>query len=173
MRFEPKLFHEQDEPIRDPADKPVEALSGDLPDELAALGAQLGDDADSLARSYPARRFIEAELTGEPAVRGKRRWIRWTGAAAAALLAAGLWRVVDDRTSIDDSPPRAISAVPNAEAGANRPVAAVDGSIAAAKPAADETGLPASIFRSLTGAEQEAVLDLMQDGARPHGQLTI
>jgi hypothetical protein len=190
MRFEPRLFREDDEPSRQPEDEAAASgfapvtdptfgatageFSNDLPDELATLGAQLSDAADRLTLSYPSRRHFEATAAGDPALRDKSRWLRWAGAAAAVLLAVGTWRLVDDRASTDDSPvPHGISAAPAKGASASGPLAVVERSIGGAKSAADESGLPASIFRGLTGAEQEAVLDLMQDNAQQHGQLTI
>jgi hypothetical protein len=173
MRFEPRLFRNDDEPIRKPAGAASGELSGDLPDELAALGEQLSYDADSLALAYPAGTALTTATAPEPALHGKRRWLRWAGAAATLLIAVGTWRVVDDRASRDDSPPpQTVSAISSSSSSASRPLAVADRATPAPKPI-DDARLPASIFRGLTGAEQEAVLDLMQDSAQQHGQLTI
>jgi hypothetical protein len=174
MRFEPKLYREDDDPICQPAGASSDELSTDLPDELAAIGAQLSDDAAALALAFPARRPLAGESEPDSSLHRKRRWLRWTGAAAVLLIAVGTWRVIDDQTSRDDSPPsHAVSAIANGRSSTDRPLAVVERPMTAAKPMAEESGLPASIFRGLTGAEQEAVLDLMQDGAQQHLQLTI
>lgn len=173
MRFEPRLFREDDEPLDRPARAASDKSSSDMPDELAALGAQLSDDADALSLAYPAVRPLATEAARRTAPHGKRRWLRWGGAAAAIFLAAGTWRIIADRVSIDDAPPpHMVSAVSKGSPSADRPLAVVERSITVPKTMPDESGLSPSIFRGLTGAEQEAVLDLMQDGAQ-HGQLTI
>jgi hypothetical protein len=53
----------------------------DLPDDLAALGQQLSDDAARLAACYPAS---SARMAATPQV----RWPAWRRSAAAALLLA-------------------------------------------------------------------------------------
>ena len=173
MRFEPRLFREDDEPISKPVGAASDELSSDLPDELAALGAQLRGDADALSLAYPAGRRLATEAARRTAQHGKRRWLRWGGAAAAVFLAAGTWGVIADRPSIDDSPPsQLVSAVSSGSSPTTHPLALAERSVSANKPIADESGLSPSIFRGLTGAEQEAVLDLMQAGDQ-HGQVTI
>jgi hypothetical protein len=174
MRFEPRLFRDDDQPVVKPAGAASDELSADLPDELAALGAQLSDDATSLALAYPADRALTIGTAHHAARHGKRRWLRWTGAAAALLIVLGTWHFIEDRASVDDSPPpHIISAVSHTDTSTSRPLAVADRATSAGKPMAVDNGLPASIFRGLTGAEQEAVIDLMQDNAQQHGQLTI
>jgi len=179
MRFEPRLYHEDgEENLLAKGDAPASGFGdhSDLPGEFAELAEQLSDDADSLARCYPPRRLSNCGAVRDGVNRRNRRWLRWSGAAAAVLLAVGTWKVVDDRASRDDSPPvHTISSVAASSRGApsDRPVAVDEHSLAAAKPTTIESELAPSIFRGLTGAEQEAVLDLIQDSAPHSGQLTI
>jgi hypothetical protein len=72
----------------------------------------------------------------------------------------------------DSQPPQLVSAVSSGSSPTTHPLALAERSVSADKPIADESGLSPSIFRGLTGAEQEAVLDLMQAGDQ-HGQVTI
>ena len=106
MPFEPRLFSSGDDQAA-PAGELVSAeLSpgagpkllvadepdADLPDELAALAAQLRDEAATLARQHPPRP-VEAPLA--PAIERRRRGLWLWPAAAAILVAAGLtaWRI--------------------------------------------------------------------------------
>ena len=53
------------------------------------------------------------------------------------------------------------------------PLLLVTPDISLPKPIVGDSGLPSSIFRRLSGAEQEAVLDLMQDDPQGKAQLSI
>lgn len=106
MPFEPRLFSSGSDQVS-PAGELASAklspgagpkllvadeLDADLPDELAALAAQLRDEAAILARQHPPR---PAETPLAPAVIQRRRGLWLWPAAAAILLAAGLmaWRI--------------------------------------------------------------------------------
>src|SRR2546423_14446165 len=109
MRFEPRLFRDDDEPQGRASDEPLangdaaletvaEAIDSadlELPADLAALGEQLSDDADHLALSYLAARNAEAtpSMAGASTHRGGRL-LRWGGAAAGVLIALGTWQFV-------------------------------------------------------------------------------
>jgi hypothetical protein len=185
MPFEPRLFRDGDAPPGLPADAtglksaPESAAKGlaavesgfELPVELAALGEQLSDDADHLTRMYPAGR-TESRLpaTSSQATGGSRRMIRWGGAAAVLLIGTLSWPMIAERSGdgtqpTDDVRPVAVSlASPAARSNA----AAVE-----SKPILGDEVFPAAIFRGLTGAEQEAVLDLMQGDPQGQSQLSI
>jgi hypothetical protein len=181
MRFEPRLFRDDDQSKALPADQPTtfgdaeRETSADqvnrtcqfeleLPTGLAALGEQLADDADHLARCYPAGKTA---VTGDAPPLHDRRLLRWGGAAAAIVISIATWQLVAGRIADEERPENRAATV-----GA-LPFAAVTPNISLPKPSLGESGLPSSIFRRLTGAEQEAVLDLMQDDPQGKAQLSI
>jgi hypothetical protein len=181
MRFEPRLFHDDDEAHELSADQPMtfgdaaRVTSNDqvdqtsqfeleLPAGLAALAEQLADDAEHLARCYPAGRTAG---TGSAPPFRNRRLLRWGGAAAALLISFATWQFVADRVADEERPENRAVTV-----GA-LPVAVVNPDISLPKPILGDSRLPSSIFRRLSGAEQEAVLDLMQDGPQGKAQLSI
>jgi hypothetical protein len=140
----------------DTADEADDLTSG-LPPELAALAAQLIGESDRLEAAFPAPEpatpepdtaEILASKPAEPAQRWNRfaAWRRRGGAAAAVLLAAGLWALLG--------------------APGNRPNQ-VEPAPAAAKvmePAATQSPtVHAVIFSELSGAEQEGLLDLLTE----------
>ena len=122
MPFEPRLFSSGDDRarvsavlpsplmLRDAAPKLLvaEELDADLPDDLAALAAQLRDEAATLARQHPPR---PADEPIAPAATLRRRgpWL-WP-AAAAVVVAAGLfaWHIEQWPIAASDKPvpPRA------------------------------------------------------------------
>jgi hypothetical protein len=175
MPFEPRLFRDDDELNRlpgqggaafgvPPREAECDEVALDLPPELAALGEQLGDDSDHLAARYPAGRTSQpVEATPTPTRR--RIMLRWGGAAAALFVAIGTWQVTESR--LVDGDRHASRVVPAL------PIAVTNPALIVPKPAVSENGLPASVFRGLTGAEQEAVLDLMQDDPQQRGELSI
>jgi hypothetical protein len=76
MRFEPKLIRGDEPPLNAGGEL-------DLPEDLAALGEQLGDDARHLAACYPApstANFIPRTI--------QRSWWRIAVASAAAVAIA-------------------------------------------------------------------------------------
>lgn len=181
MRFEPRLFRDDDEPNELPVDQPTtfgdaaRETSADqvdqtgqfeleLPAGLAALGEQLADDADHLARCYPAGK---TDVTSSAPPFDKKRLLRWGGAAAAIVISFATWQFVAGRIADEERPENLAITV-----GA-LPVAVVNPNISLPKPILGDSGFPSSIFRRLTGAEQEAVLDLMQDDPQGKAQLSI
>jgi hypothetical protein len=180
MRFEPRLFRD-DDPKALSADQPTtfggsapETMADhvdrtcqfelELPAGLAAFGEQLANDADHLAGCYPAGRT--PVMGGAPPFH-KRRLLRWGGAAAAVLVSVATWQFVAGRITDEERPEnRAVTM-------SVLPLAAVNPDISLPKPILGDSGLPSSIFRRLTGAEQEAVLDLMQDDPQGKAQLSI
>jgi hypothetical protein len=192
MRFEPRVFRDDDEPHKLPADEPAafgeaardvaadqfDQIELELPAGLAALGEQLADDADHLARCYPAGRSAESMSSiADSSAHRNRRLIRWGGAAAAVLIALGSWQFVANRMGDDQRPVSRIVAVdPGPGATSYASVVATpanDPSLTLQKPILGDSSLPSSFFRRLTGAEQEAVLDLMQDDPQGKAQLSI
>ncbi len=154
MPFEPRLFRDDD------AD---DAAIG-LPAEFAVLGQQLADDADFLASRYPSAPMRDATMELATSSDRRRRLVRWGGAAAAILLTIGGWQLVESRMADHGQPPAALPVTP---------LAVVNPSVIVPKRVATDDILPASVFRGLTGAEQEAVLDLMQDDPHQRGELSI
>jgi hypothetical protein len=187
MRFEPRVFRDDDESHKLPADEPAafgeaardvsadqfDQIELELPAGLAALGEQLAADADHLARCYPAGRSAEsmptmpATLISGASAYARRRLVRWGGAAAAVLIALSTWQFVAARLADGKRPENRIVAVDLV------PIASTDPALPLPKPILGDGGLPSSIFRRLTGAEQEAVLDLMQDDPQGKAQLSI
>src|SRR5256885_16352696 len=116
MRFEPRLFRDDDEPNGLPLDQPADSgeaardvaavsnnqLDLELPAGLAALGEQLADDADHLTRCYPAGRSAES-MPSVAESSAHRNWplIRWGGAAAALLITLATWQSAANRMADD------------------------------------------------------------------------
>ncbi len=187
MPFEPRLFDDAkfDDAEFDDAefddsfvDLPTVGATGDerestLPPELMALGDQLGVDADFLARRFPAgsqRKAEEVAATRETLASNvaRRGNVRRGGAAAAIIIAAiGGWRIAalnhqHNVPAVDEGPP--IVAVQQVTSPSRQ-------TLADDNPATKE--LTPRGFGELTGAEQEAVLDLMQDQSSGQAQLSI
>jgi hypothetical protein len=197
MQFEPRVFRDDDEPHKLPSDQPAafgeaardastdqfDQIELELPAGLAALGEQLADDADHLAHCYPAGRSAEsmpstpATLITGASAHARRQFIRWGGAAAAVLIALCTWQFVAARLANGNRPENrivAVDLVPGATGDASVDATpANDPSLKVQKPILGDSGLPSSFFRRLTGAEQEAVLDLMQDDPQGKAQLSI
>jgi hypothetical protein len=90
------------------------------------------------------------------------------------LIALSTWQFVAARLADGNRPENrkvAVGPVPGASAVASS--ATDDPALPLPKPILGDSGLPSSIFRRLTGAEQEAVLDLMQDDPQGKAQLSI
>lgn len=168
MPFEPRLLRPDDE---DPADW--------LAPDLALLGEQLGDDAERLSRRYPAKPFspeLAAPLT--------RRRTDWPRRIAVAILLCGLGGSLAyladsslrrrELTSpaapiarLETDPPLQVSTSMTRSASmehARGPALSRD-----FRPQAD----PMGVFHDLSGSEQEAVLDLLEDGRQRAIELAI
>ncbi|HEV2971865.1 MAG TPA: hypothetical protein VGY55_17960 [Pirellulales bacterium] len=195
MPFEPRLFRDDDGPRRRPADatglessfesafeSTVQKLATnedvfELPVELAALGEQLSDDADRLPRFYPAGR-TESRLPASlgQATGGSGRMIRWGGAAAVLLIGTLSWPMIAERSGDGIQPTGDVRSADVSLASPPVPSNSAVRSNAAAvesKSILGDEAFPAALFRGLTGAEQEAVLDLMQGDPQGQSQLSI
>ncbi|HEV3415665.1 MAG TPA: hypothetical protein VG056_02585 [Pirellulales bacterium] len=186
MPFEPRLFRDDDappglpadaaglEPALAPASRKPAAEEGvfELPVELSALGGQLSDDADHLTRLYPAGRAeFQLPSISAKAAGASRRMIRWGGAAAVLLVGTLSWPMISERSGDEIRPTGDVRLIDVSLASpAVKSNTAVQSNAAAvkSKPILGGEGFPATVFRGLTGAEQEAVLDLIQGD--PHGQ---
>jgi len=139
MRFEVPQFDDDD---------------ADLPADLAEAALQLSADAQWLSSVYPAAHgeVVPAApfVTSQPAVRPRRTY-RWA-AAAVVLLALGVGAVAY-RANTGDVPREINVAQVTEPAAVSR------------EPAADPVVMPAVVFGELSGAEQEAVLDLLEGQA--------
>lgn len=148
MPFDPKLIPPDDAPLRPDGEI-------DLPAELAALGEQLRDDAQHLAKRYPAARDGAAPVAIVARARA-RSWgkVAVLAASAAATVLAG---VVALQIAI---PQKATPSV------AERPDSAGNNAVVApeAVPAAGESiGSPTTVsLTELSGPELEALIDLWQ-----------
>jgi hypothetical protein len=185
MPFEPRLFRDDAlgglpaevtglESTFESSMRRLAATSEDvfeLSVELAALGEQLSDDADHLTRVYPAGR-TESRLpvSSGQAIRGSRRMIRWGGAAAVLLIGTLSWPMIAERSG-DGIPPT--DDVQPVDVSLASPDAKPNAAAAQSKPIVGDEVFPAAIFRGLTGAEQEAVLDLIQGNSQGQSQLSI
>lgn len=145
----------------DVADADVDLTVG-LPPEFANLAAQLMGESNQLAAAYPADGARRATVVAasvdqsepaedSPADTGQRfsqlgSVRRWTSAAAAVVIGAGLWAVMgspgNQRQPVQPPPTTARVIEP-----------------AAAQPPA----VHAVIFSELSGAEQEGLLDLLSE----------
>jgi hypothetical protein len=160
--------------------------AGELPPDLAALGRELSCDADLLARVFPASErgasmaIATCAASAHSALRSDaelhiprhKRW-RWSivgGASAAAVLVAVLsWQAAGP---LHDE---AVGGRDGSAAGA-RPsqLAQLDGASGRAGPAAAEPmGITENVFTGLSGAEEEAVLDLLESDADQTASLSI
>lgn len=179
--------------------KPPMDEMNDLPDHLATLAQQLGDDARRLAEMYPAGNPSRWQAQGRSSLGLTHGW---TAAAAAVFLVAsvgaGVWmaghraaapgtarlqlpQLADERGEL-----AAKAGGPSDQHGAP---AADDGSRIAAQeqhriveenqaeqrpdPGEGLRWVPAGLFQSLSGPEQEALLDLMEGDALEPASLSI
>jgi hypothetical protein len=149
----------------------------ELPDDLAMLAEQLGDDADMLGELYPARvpQFLPSvsSLTNGIAGSGNTDdqdsllrpmpvWMRWS--AAAAVLVCALWgtMAVDDQPiNIEFGPPRGkvVDSGPR-----------VTGATRTSVQPAPVTG---EIYENLTAPAREALLDMWEAESLPQASLSI
>ncbi len=152
MRFEPRLIR---------PDEPDDSL--ELPADLAELAEQLSADADYLAEHYPAN--------GTPAICGAQpsstvdRGRQLVRAAAIAVLLTGMglwggriWWTIG-------RPPR-----PTADTALVAEDSHARGLVGEDEPTA---GSAALLFRSLSGGEQEGVLDLLEEQSSDEAQVSI
>ena len=187
MRFDPKLISADD----------ADDLAADLPEELALLGAALSVDAARLAERYPvepsvakfdiAKYGVEEHgvaapgVTAPPAsisVRGWRATIKRTAAAitlvaasiALAIYAGGFEFSQHGAPLADQGPVRGllIGGIVNEASDAPAVLHVVP-----AGRTDDLLPLRGAFFRELSGPQQEAVLDLLEEDALTQGSVSI
>lgn len=164
MPFDPRVIRSDDLP-------PPTHL---LPPVLEALGQQLADDADLLARCYPADDpLASGASTRPPIVRPPSRWPRPLGghrvAAAAVLLVAlgsvcawqGLYRPPGGPATQTAARPPQTSVRPVPQSPPDQ------------APLPRGAALPTTVFQDLSGPEQEAVLDLLERDLYSSASLSI
>ena len=144
----------------------IEVVDGDLPPDLVGLGQQLSDDAAWLAEQYPAK---VCPLVPTPRA-GVRGIIKWISAAAAILaISGGAWIAMRNRPAL---PPTNETVGHIAAQGITRPNAPITDRVldvgeayvlAADANSADGLIVPAAFFQTLSGPEQEGLLDLLDE----------
>lgn len=187
MRFDPKLISTND----------ADDLAADLPEELALLGAALSVDAARLAERYPVeqcvakfdiaeydaveRSVVASGVTALPVSMSARAWRATTKrtAAAIALVAASIALAIyvggisnwqHGAPLADQGPVRGFvygGIVHDASDGA---------AVLQVVPAGrmdDLLPLRGAFFRELSGPQQEAVLDLLEEDALAQGSVSI
>ena len=166
-------FEERSDSGRAPGELAEEAL--DFPPALAALAEQLSDEADSLASCFPARNavtitaFAAAAATTTRQWRSTRRLAVVSGICAAAVLVVLLgWQAVL-RVSRDGA------VVERGEIPVERSnqVAQLNDLGDNRRQFTEMTGGEENVLKGLSGAEQEAVLDLMENGVAHQASLSI
>jgi len=163
MPFDPKIVPPDPSPWDDGADL-------ELPDDLAALGEQLRDDAAYLAERYPARRDVAAAGTARRAAaarRPRRMWLAAASAAAIVLLLAGsftAWRWVSRQSPGDNVTAGVPVTAPSAEVQpeGETPRATHPTPVSNDVPAAVLPTVPAVFLQNVSGPELEGMLDLME-----------
>jgi hypothetical protein len=165
QRKQPRLIHPDEPPLS--ADGEL-----NLPDDLAAIAAQLAGDAKALSAHYPADRqqhaAIAAQLVGSAerigaASQRRSSWRRWAlvaGGGLASVAAAVATVSLAMRTGGDNAPPRFAATTPSL---ATAPRAA---NSAAAAPASLSPMGPSLSLGELSAPEMEAVFDLLQNDAK-------
>jgi len=178
MRFDPKWMPAD---LNSPLDGTAE-LPDDLPEDLALLGCALSDDAERLAERYPAQHDSIAPIASAAA----QRWRIIAGttsatttaatatAAALALVAASIALLIyaggipfrqPGATLADQGPARGM--VHNASDAAD---------VLQLVPSVWTDNLPplrGAFFRELSGPQQEAVLDLLEENALAQSSVSI
>lgn len=172
MPFDPRLIH-PDEPPLGPAGEL------DLPEDLAALAAQLADDAAHLAARFPAERVLAAqsEELAKAAERINSHALRPQARAAASLvlgatMGAGLASVAVLGLTIWLSLRFGDSLPDPVDAARSLPALAQSESESTTRPPATSGATPAAANRpsamlsvgQLSGPELEGLFDLLDEG---------
>jgi hypothetical protein len=145
----------------------------DLPPNMAALAHQLSDEAAWLAERYPARAPGSFAAIATAAATPARRWRRLirfgvaSGVCAATVLVAIIaWQAVNNRD--------------NAVSDGRAPIEQQSSQVAQLNDASglgrqngETIGAEENILKGLSGAEQEAVLDLIESHAAHKTSLSI
>lgn len=164
MPSEPRLFSASLNP-------PDEGFQ--LPDKLAALADQLAADAAYLSARYPANpRAANLAMSERPSLR--RLW--WSAAAALVAIAAGIsaWQLRSTRDARNEITALArddqldeVRAARPAGMTTSQPAAAVAGS-------EDEVFQEVrNVLEGFSGAEREAVLDLLEQQPATPPEISI
>ncbi len=148
------------EPLKPPAD--AERFASP---QLEALADQLRHDAQWLSAKYPAHkpRF--------PLARPRRlRWVAVASVAVLMLLAVDAWRMwtTPARPSLDDTVQTQLPAEKSVDAASGTGIIPSHPAMTNARPAAVPPNLG---YNDLTGAEKEALLDLLEQ--RPPVRLRV
>jgi hypothetical protein len=170
--FDPKLIRAEDAPLN-----PVGEI--ELPDDLAELAAQLGDDAVFLAERYPANRRMAEKFAlplVQPAHSSRRRV--WIAASALGLLVTGALTALlslgdrGDRTPIAETAakpaPSPVSVVTLPEL--TNPVAEPVRELPLVRPPA---ATPAMFLNGVSGPELEGLLDLWEKDGQQDSRISI
>jgi hypothetical protein len=148
----------------------------EFPRALAPLAEQLRDDAMSLSRCYPPPDRLRLTALGAAFATTAerrpttRRWLVFWGDCAATLAIAVLgWQAAARNGRHRDL-------VEHADSGPELPsrVAQLDDAEALGRRPTDEAvGHTRNVLKGLSGAEQEAVLDLLETHTAPQASLSI
>jgi hypothetical protein len=149
----------------------------DVPSDLAFLAERLRNDALSLARCYPPPDPLRLEALGAmPATTSSegrlnsRRWLLLSGACAAALAVAAVGWYAAARNG---GRPDIVDRTDNSLGLSSRVAQLDDAEAASRRPADDIFGQTRNVLNGLSGAEQEAVLDLLESHTAPQTSLSI
>jgi hypothetical protein len=140
----------------------ADELDSDLPDELAAVAAQLRDEAATLARQHPPR---AAEDPLGPTVKRRRRGLWLWPVAASILVTAGLlaWRI-DHWPSAAVGPAAVTADRPSSQA------AAATSKVVATKPPAERRPSAVDLeLERLRAAQSVAEVGITDTQAPSHG----
>jgi hypothetical protein len=155
MPFDPKLIPADDAPL-------LPSGEIDLPADLAALGEQLRDDAQHLARRYPAGGDVVAV---RPAASRTRPWTK-----IAVLATSGLATALAVVVAVQVVGPlgNRRQAMPAVGGGAeHQPIVAADRAASKATESIPATSPPTISLTELSGPELEALIDLWQREPTP------
>jgi hypothetical protein len=147
----------------------------DLSPQLRSLAGKLSEEADQLSQCFPAYRAeqFSAIASAAAATRGNRRSLRRLTVvsglcAATALIAVLGWHAVGRFNPRDAKVEgHTLTAVESSQ------VAQLNGASGIASQNSEAAGGAENVLKGLSGAEQEAVLDLMESHAMQKTSLSI
>jgi hypothetical protein len=145
----------------------------DFPPNMAALAQQLSDEADWLAGRYPASVSDRLGPTATAVAKAAQHWRSLkrfgvvSGVSAASVLVAILgWRAVTNRDS-------EVSDVRAPVLEQSSQVAQLNDAGGFGRQTGETIGGEENVLQGLSGAEQEAVLDLIESNAAHKTSLSI
>jgi hypothetical protein len=154
-----------------PGERTDEAL--DFSQNMAALARQLRDEADWLAERYPASAIDRLAAAATTVATTALRWSRLkrfgtvSGVCAATVLVAILgWRAVTNRDG-------EVSDVRAPVVEQTGQVAQLNEAGGLGRQTGETIGGEENVLQGLSGAEQEAVLDLLESHAAHQASLSI